>query len=94
MPTDLYLDTARFGLMAASAQSADADFVLVDLAARYRLDQATLHSKHPVTPFHGWELVGRPVATYLRGVCAVREGEAQGSPRGRFLRPAGDGEPR
>lgn len=26
MPTDLYLDTARFGLMASSAQRADADF--------------------------------------------------------------------
>lgn len=26
MPTDLYLDTARFGLMASSAQKADADF--------------------------------------------------------------------
>jgi len=71
---------------------ADADFVLVDLDARYRLSDANLHSRHPVSPYDGREVKGRPVATYLRGRCVVRDGEAVASPSGRMLRPGYAGE--
>lgn len=74
---------------------ADADFVLVDSKASYLLSAENLHSKHPVTPYHGWSVRGRPVATYLRGRCIAREGKVLSPPAGRMLEPgyakAGDG---
>lgn len=69
---------------------ADADFVLVDLQAVYRLDSGELHSRHPITPYDGWTVRGRPLATYLRGRCVFREGEILGSPEGEMLRPANE----
>jgi len=66
---------------------ADADFALVDLKASYRLSDSALHSKHPVSPYNGWRVRGRPVATYVRGLCVVREGELLSSPAGQMLRP-------
>ena len=66
---------------------ADADIVLVDLQQRWRLEQTRLHSRHPVTPYDGWQMTGRPVATYLRGRCVARDGIAIGDPGGRFLTP-------
>jgi dihydroorotase len=65
----------------------DADFVLVDLVARWIVDQARLHAKHRISPFHGWELTGRPTATFVRGRAVMREGELLGSPSGRLVRP-------
>jgi dihydroorotase (multifunctional complex type) len=44
---------------------ADADFVLVDLAASHLLSNDRLHSKNPLSPYDGWEVRGHPVATYL-----------------------------
>jgi dihydroorotase len=67
---------------------ADADLVLVDLEAAYRLDGSILHSKHPITPYDGWEMKGRPVATYLRGQCVIKEGEVLSQPGGRMLSPS------
>ena len=66
---------------------ADADFALVDLKASYRLSDSALHSKHPVSPYNGWRVRGRPVATYVRGLCVVREGELLSPPAGQMLRP-------
>jgi dihydroorotase len=67
---------------------ADADLVLVDLEARHRLDNNDLHSKNRVTPYDGWRVRGRAVATYLRGRCIVREGQVVSPPTGLMLRPA------
>jgi dihydroorotase len=73
---------------------ADADFALVDLAAGWTVDQARLHAKHRISPFHGWTIKGRPVATYVRGQAVMREGELIGTPVGRMVAPhAGAGVP-
>ncbi len=65
---------------------ADADLVLVDLQAAYRLDGGDLHSRHPITPYDGWKVQGRPLATYLRGRCIFRDGQVLGSPDGEMVR--------
>ena len=69
------------------AIGADADFTLVDLAKSYILDQKTLHSKHPVSPFHGFHMRGSVVSTFVRGACVYRDGLAVGEPIGCVVRP-------
>ncbi|EJZ08988.1 allantoinase AllB [Mycolicibacterium vaccae] len=66
---------------------ADADFVIVDPAAPGVVTGAHLHSKHPVTPYEGWETTGSVEATYLRGELIAEHGEIVGPPRGRHLAP-------
>ena len=65
---------------------ADADLVLVDLAAERRLDNSAVVSKAGWTPYAGRRVVGRPVMTFSRGVPVAQDGHPTGEPgRGRFL---------
>lgn len=70
---------------------ADADFALVDPAFGWVVDQAELHAKHRISPFHGWHLRGKPVATYVRGNAVMRDGELVGTPIGRMISPRATG---
>ncbi|WP_066727121.1 dihydroorotase [Sphingomonas pituitosa] len=45
----------------------DADFTVVDLKARWTVDEAWLSSRCGWSPFTGMELTGRPVGTIIRG---------------------------
>ena len=45
----------------------DADFTVVDLKARWTVDEAWLASRCGWSPFTGMELTGRPVGTIIRG---------------------------
>ncbi|WP_082375652.1 allantoinase AllB [Pseudonocardia sp. HH130629-09] len=65
----------------------DADLVLVDPTEEKPLDSASLHSRHPVTPYDGWVLTGSVVATYLRGGLVHDRGEVVGPPSGRQVVP-------
>jgi dihydroorotase (multifunctional complex type) len=65
---------------------ADADVVLVDLAAERVLEDATVISKAGWTPYAGRRIRGRPVATYSRGRLVARDGRPVGEPGwGRFI---------
>ncbi len=64
----------------------DADFSVVDLGARRRIENRWIASKCGWTPFDGREVAGWPVATVLRGRVVMRDGELQGSPVGRPVR--------
>jgi dihydroorotase (multifunctional complex type) len=54
---------------------ADGDLTIVDLDERWTIDEANLHSKNNITPFHGTEVQGRAVATIVRGNLVMQDGQ-------------------
>jgi dihydroorotase len=64
----------------------DADFTIVDLKARRRIENRAIASRCGWTPYDGMQTTGWPVATLLSGVAVMRDGMTLGSPRGRPLR--------
>jgi dihydroorotase-like cyclic amidohydrolase len=64
---------------------ADADLMLVDPAARRTLRNEDVLSKAGWTPFHGREVCGRAVRTYLRGTLVAEEGKPSGQHGGEFI---------
>ena len=65
---------------------AEADLTLVDPAVRWTVRGEKLHSVQRHTPLEGTELCGAPVATILRGVVVMTDGEPVGDAGGRFVR--------
>ena len=64
----------------------DADFAIVDLAARWTLSAEMLHYKCPWSPFVGMEIAGRVERTIVRGQTACHRNEIRATPgSGRFL---------
>ncbi len=68
------------------AMGYDADFTLVDLAARRTISDAMIASKCGWTPYDGMEVTGWPVMTIVRGATVMRDGELNGSAQGQALR--------
>ena len=65
---------------------ADADLVLVDPAATWTITDDEIVSKAGWSPFAGRTVVGRAMATYLRGDLVAENGEVKAEPgSGRFL---------
>ena len=60
-----------------------------DPEASFVVDPAALHHRHPATPYEGRTLVGRVVATYLRGARIASRRPARG--RTRRAGPSGGG---
>lgn len=60
----------------------DADFTLVDLAARRTITDAWSQSRCGWTPFDGLAVTGWPIATVVRGQPVMRDGALVGAPRG------------
>lgn len=56
------------------ARGFDADFTIVDLAAKRRIENSWIASKCGWTPFDGMETTGWPVATIIRGQSVMRDG--------------------
>jgi len=70
----------RKGRLAAGL---DADIVAFDPDHVEPVDPATLHHRHPVTPYAGRPVRGRVVHTWLRGRQVVRDGVVDETPTGR-----------
>ena len=68
------------------ARGYDADFTIVDLKAKRRIENRWIASRCGWTPYDGVETTGWPVATILRGSIAVRDGALEGTAKGRPLR--------
>lgn len=64
----------------------DADFTVVDLAARRTITNDWSKSRCGWTPFDGLEVTGWPIATISRGRVVMRDGALQGSPGGQPVR--------
>jgi dihydroorotase len=64
----------------------DADFVLVDLAAKREITDDWIASKCGWTPFDGMKVTGWPIATVLRGTIVMRDDEVFGAPGGQPVR--------
>ena len=63
----------------------DADLLLVDTKATYRLAAAKLHSKCGWTPYEGKLVTGMVKMVFVGGELAAAEGETVGPPRGRQI---------
>jgi allantoinase len=64
----------------------DANFVVFDTDAEFKVQVETLHFRHPVSPYLGETLHGVVRATYLRGEAVFRDGSLTKNPRGHELR--------
>jgi dihydroorotase len=64
----------------------DADFTLVDMKRRRRIENSWLASPCGWTPFDGTAVTGWPVATIVRGRVVMRDDEVLGEPSGRLVR--------
>jgi dihydroorotase len=67
----------------------DADFTLVDMKRRCRIEESWIVSPCGWTPFAGMDVTGWPVATIVRGRTVMREDEVLGSPQGQLVRFCG-----
>ncbi|MFX8339425.1 amidohydrolase family protein, partial [Acinetobacter baumannii] len=70
-----------FGLAAKGriALGYDADFTIVDLKRRQRIEESWLASKCGWSPFTGMTVTGWPVMTIVRGHVVMRDGALQGA---------------
>ncbi len=59
---------------------ADADIVLVDMAAERTIDQGSLFSKSKITPWHGRKVKGLPMLTMVRGKVVMKDGKILAEP--------------
>lgn len=72
----------------AIAVGYDADLVIWNPEAAFRVDQAIIRHRHRLTPYQGQTLTGVVEMAYLRGTKIFQRGEALAEPLGRLLRRA------
>lgn len=77
----------HFGLRGKGsvAQGMDADFVVIDPGASWRVDAGRIRSKAGWSPYEGRTVRGSVMMTVLRGEVAYRDGLLGEQPLGRFL---------
>ncbi len=74
-----------FGRKGAITRGRDADLVIFDPDATFRVSPETNEHRHKLTPYDGMELKGAVVATYLRGEKVYERGEFPAAPTGTLL---------
>lgn len=68
------------------AEGYDADFTIVDLKARRKIENRWIASRCGWTPFDGMETTGWPLATIIRGTVVMRDGALIAPGRGEPIR--------
>jgi len=74
------------GKKGATAAGCDADLVIFDPNAKFRVDPAKLLHRHKLTPYAGRELMGVVETTFLRGQKIFDRGRVLEAPTGHVLR--------
>lgn len=74
------------GRKGAIAVGCDADLVIWNPNAKFRVDPAKIHHRHKFTPYAGRELAGVVEVTFLRGRKIYDHGEFLPAPVGQILR--------
>jgi allantoinase len=69
----------------AIAPGRDADLVIWNPEAGFKVDPAQVHHRHKLTPYAGRDLMGIVEATFLRGVKIFERGNFSTAPAGRIL---------
>jgi dihydroorotase len=64
----------------------DADFSVVDLKARWTIDESWLASRCGWSPFTGMAITGKPIGTFVRGHRAMWDGQLSNAPHGQPVR--------
>lgn len=59
-------------------ESRDADFTVVDTKSHWKVKKADLFTKNKWSAYEGMDLIGRPVATYVRGALMYEKGKVLG----------------
>jgi allantoinase len=70
----------------AIAVGCDADLVIFNPDAKFRVEPGRLHHRHKLTPYAGRELAGVVEATFVRGQKVFERGQFAAAPAGRVLR--------
>jgi allantoinase len=74
------------GRKGALEPGCDADLVVFDPDAEYRVDPSTMYQRHSLTPYAGHRLRGAVIDTWLRGERVYTQTEGVlGTPRGQLL---------
>jgi len=55
-----------------------ADLTAVDLKRKYRIDASRFQSKAKYSPFDRWQVIGKPIKTWVNGQLIMDEGEIIG----------------
>jgi allantoinase len=63
----------------------DADLVIWDPDASFKVKPAMIFHRHKVTPYEGMELMGRVHSTWVGGACVFKDGELAETKSGRLL---------
>jgi dihydroorotase len=71
-----YMPAKLMGLNnAIISKKADANLMIAELDNLYKIDRNTFISKSNNTPFDGYEVCGKVLSTYLKGVCKYDSGQ-------------------
>ena len=73
------------GRKGAIVPGADADLVVWDPDAEWRVDPSRLHQRHPLTPYADRAVRGRVERVFVRGASVFENGRPTGEPIGRPL---------
>ena len=64
----------------------DADITIIDLHQEWLIEREKLHSKSKITAYDGVKVVGKPVATIVRGHIVMKNGEMISSNVGKLVK--------